>query len=151
MKYITNDWEYNLDTIIIDLNGTLTVWWELDPQVPAQLQKLYNMWYKAYLLTGNQRGNADIFEQYGLEIVKVRNSAEKEAFILSLDSSTSVAIGNARIDIWMFKHAAVSIATLQAEWIHASILSHVDIIVPSIYDALELLLDSNRFGATMKI
>jgi soluble P-type ATPase len=87
----------------------------------------------------------------GLDVVIAKNAAEKQSFVRTLDSENLVAVWNARIDKWMFDEAAVSIATLQAEWIHASILWYVDILVPSMADALQLFLDPNRFAATMKI
>ena len=63
----------------------------------------------------------------------------------------TAAIGNARIDMGTFKQAKVSIATLQAEGIHTEILEHVDIIVPSILDALNFFLDEHTFSSTMRI
>lgn len=151
MQYITNSWTYDLHTMVIDLNGTLTVGGMLDIAIVPLLKQLKEDGWTLCLLTGNQRWNADMFSKYGLDIVKVANAAEKEEYILSLDVDWCVAIGNARIDIGMFKHAKVSVATLQAEWIHTDILSHVDIIVPSMLNALELFIDPNRFAATMKV
>jgi len=151
MEFVTNETSYDLDSMVIDLNWTLTVWGEIENAVIDSLQKLQNLWWNLYLLTWNQRWNADIFEKYWLEIIKVKNAQEKEDFVLSLDTKKCVAIWNARIDIGMFKHAEISIATLQAEWIHSKILDYADIIVPSMNDALSLFIDKDRFCATMKI
>ena len=54
------------------------------------------------------------------------------------------------VSIGKFKHAKLSIATLQAEWIHTGILKYVDIIVPSIVNALDFFLDTSTFQATMR-
>ena len=151
MLYTTNSHDYELDTLILDLNGTLTVGGVMDETIVPLLQWLQDAWWKCYLLTGNQRWNAHVFETYWLEIIEVSDAAGKEAFIRSLHVEHCVAIGNARIDIGMFKHAKISIATLQGEWIHKDIIDHVDIIVPSMKNALELLVDTDRFAATMKI
>jgi soluble P-type ATPase len=75
----------------------------------------------------------------------------KSCFFLENDIETTAAIGNARIDIGKFKHAKLSIATLQSEGIHTGILPYVDIIVPNINDALDLFIDSDALIATMRI
>ena len=151
MKFTTNELIYDLDTMVIDLNGTLTVGGVIDDKVKESLKELSWLGRRLILLTWNQRGNADQFAQYGMEIIKASNAHAKEGFIMSLDIDKCVAIGNARIDIWMFKHVAISIATLQAEGIHKDIIEFVDIIVPSMESALNLFIDPNRFAATMKI
>lgn len=151
MLYTSNNQSYELDTMLIDLNGTLCVWWVIDSWVPPLLAKLKSMWWKLLLLTGNQRGNADTFAQYGLDIIVAKNAQEKASYVATLDTEKCVAIGNARIDIGMFQQAKISIATLQDEGIHANVLSHVDIIVPSMRAALSLFVDKDRFAATMKM
>ena len=77
-------------------------------------------------------------------------SAEKSAQMQQFDKNKTAAIGNARIDIGTFENAVLSIATLQAEGIHTGILKHVDIIVPSIDDALQLFLDQKSLEGTLR-
>jgi hydroxymethylpyrimidine pyrophosphatase-like HAD family hydrolase len=40
MKYITNSGVYEYDTILLDLNGTLTVYGQIDPNVPELINQL---------------------------------------------------------------------------------------------------------------
>jgi len=115
------------------------------------LSKLSGLWWKLCLLTGNQRWNANEFATYWLEIIEAKNGQEKANFMSTINAWATVAIWNARIDIWMFEKARISIATIQWEWIHAKILKHVDLIVYDIDDALMMFVDANRFAATMKI
>ena len=75
---------------------------------------------------------------------------EKKKNFLTFDVNKTAAIGNARIDIGKFKHAKLSIATLQAEGIHTEILKYVDVIVPTINDALDFFLDEDTFKGTMR-
>ena len=56
----------------------------------------------------------------------------------------------ARIDIETFKHAKISILTLQSEGIHVDVIPFADIIVPSVIDALDLFIDKDSLIATMK-
>lgn len=152
MKYTSNnDQEYEINTIVLDLNGTLSVHGKIPAGIEERLLKLKELGIKVILFTGDQRGTAEeLCSKLNIEFKKAKGSVEKEKFFLELDIETTAAIGNARIDIGKFKHAKLSIATLQSEGIHADILRHVDIIVPSINDALDLFIDPNNLGATMK-
>jgi soluble P-type ATPase len=148
---MTNDKQFDLDTIVFDLNGTLIVWWELDDRIPWLILQLQSLWFRCVLLTGDQRWTALTYARYGLEIVLAKNAQQKKEWMHTIDSSKAVAIWNSRIDIGMFEMAKVRISTLQSEWIHTAIFPYVDIIVPSIVDAIMLFLDPDRFAATMKI
>jgi len=143
--------EIELDTIILDLNGTLSVNGILVIGVKEKLAKLKEMGYKIFLFTGDQRANAaELAKEIGLEVQKANTTEEKEALTSKLDTNKTVAIGNARIDIGTFRNTKLRIATLQAEGIHAGILNFVDIIVPTINDALNLLINPDIFNATMR-
>lgn len=152
MKYtLSNTETLQIDTVVLDLNGTLAVRGQVVEGVYARLDKLKAMGMRIVLLSGDQRGNAPkIAQDLGIEFKKAGSAQEKEQAVLNLDSRHLVAIGNARIDIGMFKHATLSIATLQGEGIHLGILNHVDILVTSISDALDLLIDGDSLTATLK-
>lgn len=151
MIYKTNSGDIELNTILIDLNGTLTVSGILDERIPALISQLKWLWFRLILLTGDQRGNSQQFESIGLEVVLAWNAQAKKEFALTCDITKTIAIGNARIDIWMFEVCKLRIATLQWEWIHAAILPYVDIIVPDMVNALQMFIDTDIFAATMKI
>lgn len=152
MLYTSNQWQtYGLDTMILDLNGTLQVWWVVSTETIDLLWELISSWWKIYLLTWNQRNNAHEYEAYWLEVVIAKNGKEKEEFTLTQNLSSCVSIWNARIDIGMCKHSEISIATVQWEWVHVWLLSHVDILIPRIEDALRMFVDTDRFSATMKM
>lgn len=140
-----------INTIVLDLNGTLAVKGKIVEGVRSRIAKLKDMGINIVLFTGDQRGNAEnLCNELGIDLKKAVSEKEKEQFFLELDIEKAAAIGNARIDIGKFEHAKLSIATLQAEGIHTGILQHVDIIVPSINDALDLFIDSNSLEATMR-
>ncbi len=152
MKYnVTGVGEIEINTIVLDLNGTLSVKGEIVEGAKERIQKLKELGFRIILFTGDQRGNAaELCADLGIEFQKASTSDEKEKLFLDLDLETTAAIGNARIDVGKFKHAKLSIATLQAEGIHTGILSDVDVIVPSINDALDFFIDKDIFGATMR-
>lgn len=110
------------------------------------------MGFKLYLFTGDQRGTASQqAAELGIELMFAKTTAEKAACAKKCNFETTVAIGNARIDIGTFENAKIKIATLQKEGIHAAIIKHVDIIIPSINDALDLLINPDSFNATMRL
>ncbi|SRR5260221_1269534 len=148
---VTGIGEIEIKTIVLDLNGTLSVKNIIPEGVKERLTTLKEMGFKVILFTGDQRGTAaEMSANLGIEFFKAKTSDEKEELFLKLDTETTAAIGNARIDLGKFKHAKVSIATLQAEGIHTGILPFVDVIVPSINDALDFFIDKDIFGATMR-
>lgn len=140
-----------IKTLVLDLNGTLTVHGQVPGGVHEQIDTLKSLGFRIVLLSGDVRGTAkDIAEQLRIELIMAKNSDEKELAILKLEPQTCASIGNARIDIGTFKHARVSVLTLQAEGIHAETIQYADIIVPSIQDALSLFIDKKSFEATMR-
>jgi soluble P-type ATPase len=144
--------EINLDTIILDLNGTLAIDGKLVDGVIPRINKLKESGFKLYLFTGDQRGTASQqASELGIELMFAKTTSEKAECAKKCNFETTVAIGNARIDIGTFENSKIKIATLQKEGIHASIINHVDVIVPSINDALDLLLNPDSFNATMRL
>lgn len=140
-----------LKTIILDLNGTLSVKGKIPEGVKERLQKLTELGFEVVLFTGDQRGTADeLTKDLGISFLKTKDTQEKENAAKEFDASKTVAIGNARIDIGTFRNARLKIATLQAEGIHTGILSEVDVVVPSINDAFDFLIDPDIFSATMR-
>ncbi len=140
-----------LDTIILDLNGTISIKGVLIDGIKDKIIELHKSGFDIYLLSGDQRGNAEkICTELNIHFHKATSSQEKEDFVKSLKTKNTVAIGNARIDIGMFKVSKLSIGTLQEEGIHVEILKHIDILVKNIHDAFDLLLDEDSFKATMR-
>lgn len=143
--------EIEINTIVLDLNGTLAVKGSIVEGAKERIAKLKKMGFKVLLFTGDQRGNAaDLCKDLGIEFSKASSKEEKENLIKQLDLETTAAIGNARIDIGKFRNAKLSIATLQAEGIHTEILKYADVLVPNINDALDFFIYSDIFAATMR-
>lgn len=152
MKYqVPEVGKIEIKTIVFDLNGTLQVNKKIPKGVKERLDKLKKAGFKLIFFSGDARRNASsITEELGITFVKTASGKEKEAEFLKFDPETTAAVGNARIDNGKFKHAKLSITTVQAEGIHTGILSHVDVIVPHINDALDFFLDEETFKGTMR-
>ena len=141
-----------IDTIVLDLNGTLTVYGKLSEETKKLIQKLKDLQYRLVLISGDIRGQAkEIAEILDLELFLGKTSEEKAQQMQQFNKEKTAAIGNARIDIGTFKNAKISIATLQKEGIHTGILPYVDILVPSIESALQLFIDKKSMEGTLRI
>lgn len=152
MKYsLQHGVELELETIVLDLNGTLSVHGKIVEGVRRRISHLKNLGFKIFLLTGDQRGNGkSISDDLGIGLIIAGTEKEKETAMKQFNKNTTVSVGNARIDLGMFRHSALRIVTIQGEGIHPKILQHSDILVTSINDALDLLLHNDSLAATLK-
>ncbi len=143
--------EVELKTIILDLNGTLSVAGNIVNGAATRVQQLKTLGYRIILFTGNTRGDADtIAADLGIEWKLAKNAAGKRESVMGLDPETCVSIGNGRIDFELMKAVKLRIVTLQAEGVHVQTLLNSDVVVPSINDALDLLIDSQSLIATLR-
>jgi len=141
-----------INTIVLDLNGTLVVYGTLKDELKKLIQKLKDLKYRLVLISGDIRGQAkEIAELLELELFLGKTSEEKAQQMQQFDKEKTAAIGNARIDIGTFQNAKIAIATLQKEGIHTGILPYVDIIVPSIESALQLFIDKKAMEGTLRL
>ena len=142
---------FKITTIVLDLNGTLTVRGLLKDSTKKLIKKLQDLNYRLVLISGDIRGTSkQISEELGLELCLGKTSDKKAEEMHRFDKEKTAAIGNARIDIGTFKNSKLSIATIQAEGIHTGILNYVDIIVNDIDDALNLFIDKKSLEGTLR-
>jgi soluble P-type ATPase len=148
---IPNSNSIEINTIILDLNGTLSINGIISAETKSLIKQLKKFNYKIVLISGDIRGNAqNIATELEIDLLLGKTSEEKAVQMQNFDKNTTASIGNARIDIGIFKNSKLSIATLQAEGIHTQILKYVDIIVPSIENALQLFLNTKSLSGTLR-
>ena len=143
--------ELQLNTLILDLNGTLTVKGRIPDGVKDRLNRLKELGYQIVFFTGNTRNNADeIASALGIDWILAENGIAKRDEALKLDPDTCVSIGNGLIDLPMMEVVKLRIVTIQAEGVHVQTLIHSDVVIPSIIDALDLLIDPATLVATLR-
>jgi soluble P-type ATPase len=141
-----------IKTIILDLNGTLSVAGAIPQGVAPRLEQLKEKGFKLVLFTGNTRGDAEIIaSSLGIEWKLAKNGEDKKNLALELNPQTCAAIGNGRIDLELIKTVALPIVTLQAEGVYGETLQAAKIVVPAITDALDLFLEEERIIATLRM
>lgn len=139
--------------LLCDLNGTLS----LDGQVRAgvrQRLELLAAKLQIYVLTADTLGTA-AQALSGLPVqLKITggedSAAAKVQVVRELGASSVAAIGNGRNDRLMLAEAALGIAVLGPEGASPLALAAADVVVPSIEDALDLLLLPGRLEATLR-
>ncbi len=152
MKHnIPGQGEIELKTIILDLNGTLSVGGVVPEGVKERLDQLKEIGYKVLFFTGNTRNDADdLAADLGIEWKLAKSAEDKRDLALELEPETCASIGNGLIDSELMKVVKLGIVTLQAEGVHVQTLLNSDIVVPTINDALDLFIDPQRLIATMR-
>ena len=143
--------ELSLKTIILDLNGTLSVAGVVPEGVKARLDKLKSLGFQVLFFTGNTRNDADdLARDLGIEWKLAKNAGDKRKLASELEPESCASIGNGLIDLELMQVVKLRVVTLQAEGVHAQTLLNSDIVVPTINDALDLFIDKQRLIATLR-
>ncbi len=143
--------QLEIKTIILDLNGTLSVAGTVPEGVKERLDQLKAKGFKVLFFTGNTRNDADdLATSLGIEWKLAKNADDKRNLALELEPDTCASIGNGLIDLELMKAVKLRIVTLQAEGVHIQTMLSSDIVVPNINDALDLFLDEQRLIATLR-
>ena len=141
MKLVIPEYKtLELDTIFLDMNGTIAVDGVIPPSVKERLIALSEQ-FRIYVLTADTHGNAKA-QCEGLPVIL-------ETFPTG-NAKRCVAIGNGRNDEWMLKEAALSIAVMDREGVYGKLLKNADLCVRSMQDGLDLLLYPGRIIAGLR-
>jgi soluble P-type ATPase len=145
---------YRLAHLLLDVNGTLSLDGELLEGVAERLARLRAV-LAVELLSADTHGRLDaIAAALGVAGYRLRagepEAAQKAARVHTLGPAAVVAIGNGANDEAMLRAAALGIAVLGREGLASAALAAADVVVPSIQDALDLLLQPLRLIGTLR-
>jgi P-type E1-E2 ATPase len=145
--------EFLLEYLVMDFNGTMAVDGNLIPGVKERLEKLAKD-LKIYVVTADTFGKVKAaLKDTPCEVTILPEGDQDKAkldFVKSLGEDRVVAFGNGRNDALMLEAAALGVAVLLNEGMARETLFAANIIVPSIIDALDLLLNPLRLKATLR-
>lgn len=141
-----------LQHLVLDYNGTIALDGELMPGVEERLARLAAA-VTIHILTADTHGtvrakcghlNAQIqtFPQEGAALCK--------AEIVRRLEGGACCIGNGYNDLEMLQEAQLSIGILGPEGMFPGLMAHMDVLVTSPQDALDLLLYPQRLRATLR-
>ena len=145
--------EYQLEHLVMDVNGTLAVDGELIEGVALKLSSLQGM-VRIHLLTADTHGKQYLIDQQlGLTAVLIQAGGEalqKAEYVNRLGSHAVVAIGQGANDAEMLKAARLGICVLSVEGVARDALLACDLVAPTILSALELLEKPARITASLR-
>lgn len=145
-----------INYLVCDVNGTLTIDGELIPGIAAAFEKLKDH-VTIHLVTADTLGRlADIEKALASSVSRFHRltpgseAEQKLEYIESLNDPGVAAIGQGTNDRLMLKEAGLGICILSAEGCATETLLNADIVVPDIHAAIDLLMNPNRLKATLR-
>jgi len=144
-------WE--IENIVFDLNGTLTVDGRIHPKTKDKINLLAKR-NNVYVMTADTRGDSqDVLRKVKAEIVLLEGDDTGKAkadFVRRVGAHQTVAVGNGCNDRLMVREASLGICILGREGASSETLRNADLVFPSILDALDFLLKPLRQKATLR-
>jgi soluble P-type ATPase len=142
----------DIENILLDLNGTIATDGEIPAEVRGKINSLSDK-VSIYILTADTQGTAgEEIREMKAKLIKMPGEDSKNGkfeFIKGLEIEKTVAIGNGNNDQLILKEAGLGIAVLGEEGMSVSAMKNADIVVKSIFDALDLFLKPKRLFATL--
>lgn len=143
-----------VENIVFDFNGTIAEDGILINEVKEKIKELSYKNVNIFILTADTYGT--VMGQcmgipFAVKVFDKENASEdKKKIVEKLGYEKTITIGNGRNDIEMFKSSIISIAVIGKEGCFAKTLIEADIVVNSVIDAIDLLLNNNRIKATLR-
>src|SRR6476620_6455238 len=108
---------FEITTLILDLNGTLTIDGILIPGVKERIEKIQReQKLRTVLFTGDTLGTGGaIAKELDIEVRKTPTALDKRSEAWKLGAKESATIGNGNIDLELFKVTRFRIMVLQDE------------------------------------
>ena len=142
-----------LEHLVADVNGTLAVDGVLLDGLTKRIASIRDR-LTVHLLTADTHGRQSVIDQQ-LNLVAIRltegnEQEQKRAFVEKLGAKHVVAIGQGANDASMLKAAALGICVMSAEGAAVETILAADLVVPIIFDALDLLDKPIRIIASLR-
>jgi len=144
---------YDIENLVVDLNGTLSVDGRISPKAKDKLNLLAKKLH-VYVLTADTRGDAhQRLERVRAEVVTLAQddeASQKLRFLKGIGPDHSIVIGNGYNDHLMVKEAVLGIVVIGREGAAGETVRNAGVVVSDILDALDLILKPLRHRATLR-
>jgi soluble P-type ATPase len=142
-----------LEHLVSDYTGTLSIDGTLIPGVKEQLNNIAQF-LSVHIVTadtfGTARGEVKDIKCETIFLTGEDQDIQKEDYIKKLGPDHVVAVGNGNNDRRMLRAARLGIAVIEGEGASAQAVMAAAIVVRSITDAFDLLLNPTRCKATLR-
>ena len=144
---------YEIETMVLDMNGTIGLDGELLNGVEERLA-LLRAEMQVVIITADTHGGAQSLKQrLGLTTIVLEEGDEdsqKMELVRQLGEERALAIGNGSNDALMLKESAIGVCVIGQEGASTAALLNADIVVKDVQDALDLLLKPRRLVASLR-
>jgi P-type E1-E2 ATPase len=130
-----------LEHLVCDVNGTLA----LDGTLPVGMVRTLNALkdrLMIHIISADTLGNLQSVERqlkiHAIRINPQEEAEQKAAYVRELGAEQVAAIGQGANDAQMLKEAAIGICVLSLEGTAIETLMSADLVMPGIFEALEL-------------
>ena len=144
---------HTIEDLILDLNGTISVDGRLVRGVKERLRELSEKLEITVVTADTNRNAESLLADLPVRIHMIRENQEnkqKLAVVLEKGKGKTVSVGNGCNDVSMLRESAIGICVLGREGASPEALTASDVVVPTINDALDLLLKPQRLRATLR-
>jgi len=142
-----------LEHLVTDVNGTLAVDGILLDGLAKRIASIRDR-LTVHMLTADTHGRQAVIDQQlnlaGTRLAEGNEQEQKRTFIEKLGAQHVVAIGQGANDAFMLKSAALGICIMSAEGAAVETILAADLVVPTIFDALDLLDKPMRIIASLR-
>ena len=144
---------YTIENLILDLNGTIA----LDGTIIKGVRKklaLLSQKLDVIVVTADTNKNAErLLRDLPVTVYTIEEAEEnnqKLGVVLQKGKNNTISIGNGCNDVSMLRESAIGICTVGGEGASAEAMMASDLVIPTINDALDLLLKPHRLKATLR-
>lgn len=146
--------QFQLEHVVLDVNGTLAVDGQLIDGVAQALADLQGL-LQAHLVTADTHGHqAEIDKALNLTATRLQKGNEpwqKAEYVYQLGAESVVAIGQGANDAGMLAAAAIGISLISVEGLAVETLQASNLLMPDILSALDLFQNPMRMVASLRI
>ncbi|MBW1717578.1 MAG: hypothetical protein JRJ77_17480 [Deltaproteobacteria bacterium] len=144
---------YEVEHLVLDLNGTIALGGRIIEGVEERLEKLSQK-LDITVVTADTNKNAErLLGDLPVSIFIIKETQENDqklGVVLGKGKDRTVSIGNGRNDVSMLRESAIGICVLGGEGASAEAMVASNLVAPTINDALDLLLKTHRLRATLR-
>ena len=145
--------DFVIKNLILDLNGTIAFDGNIIPGVKKRLPLLANH-VNIFVVTADTNKNAEqLVKDLNVTLFKIykeNEDSQKLDLVIENGKNETISIGNGTNDVSMLKESSIGICVLGREGAATEAILASNIAVPTINDALDLLLKPHRLIATLR-
>lgn len=144
---------YKVEHLVLDLNGTIALDGRIIEGVEERLEKLSQKLDITVVTADSNRNAERLLGDLPVTIFIVKETRENDqklGVVLDKGKDRTVSIGNGRNDVSMLRESAIGVCVLGGEGASPEAMVASNLVVPTINDALDLLLKPHRLRATLR-